>query len=275
MSGVNTIWCQSADVTGRDVSLSGVNPALLSNACRQASDLLYGVSGRQFPGKAQITVRPVGRPQSMTIRDWSAYLQTLSGFTNAISWAAGGGWFGSGDADYSSPNQIDLGVYPVRSVDLVKLDGMVIPPTEYRIDDYRYLVRVRPNASYQPTDRSGWPTYQDMLLPDTEPGTFSVQFTFGADPPAGGVAAATTLAVEFARMYSGQPNRLPARVQSITRQGVSMSVVDPMQYLDEGLTGVYDVDLWIRSVNPSKQKVPPAIWSPDLESRRRTGTTYP
>jgi len=114
-----------------------------------------------------------------------------------------------------------------------------------------------------------------MMLPDTESGTFSVKFTYGEDPPQSGKDAATTMATEFARLYSGAANRLPARIQSITRQGVTMTIIDPMQFLDDGLTGLYDVDLFIRQYNRGKQVVPATIWSPDLDSRHRSGTSYP
>lgn len=274
MSGVSTIWCTSAAVTARDASLAGASPAVLAAACQQASDLAYASSGRRYPGRGTLVVRPAARPQTMTIRSWSQYLQTLSGVGTSIAWATGGGWFGSNDTGPDT-QQIDLGAYPVRAVNLVKIDGVVIPANEYRVDEFRYLVRVLPTASSTPTQRWGWPRQQNMALPDTEVGTFSVSFDFGEDPPAGGVAAATSLALEFARMYTGAANRLPARVQSITRQGVSFAMLDPMQFLDEGLTGLYDVDIWIRSINPGKQRVPATVWSPDLETRRRAGTTYP
>lgn len=260
-------------VTARDIALATVPVVSLGLACQQASDLLYAASGRRYPGKASMVIRPTARPSAMTTREWSAYLQTLSG-TTSVSWATSGGWFGS-DNDTPDTIQIDLGVYPVRAVNVVKIDGVVIPANEYRVDDFRYLVRTLPTSSSQPTQRAGWPRFQQMALPDTEPGTFSVSLDYGEDPPAGGVAAATTLATEFARMYSGAGNRLPSRVQSITRQGVSFAILDPMQFLDEGLTGLYDVDIWIKSVNPGKQRVPATVWSPDLESRRRAGTSYP
>ena len=278
MSGANTIWCQSSDITGRDSALSGVNPASLIQACHSASDLLYAASGRRFPGLAEIQVRPTARPRSMTLRDWSHYLQTLSGVGTSIAWADGGGWFAN-DVDYGSLSvqQIDLGVYPIRQIGLVKINGAIIPSDEYRVDDFRYLVRTTSVSvtSTGPTETNGWPKQQNLMLPDTEHGTFSVKLTYGEDPPQSGVAAATTMATEFARLYSGAANRLPARIQSITRQGVTMAIIDPMQFLDDGLTGLYDVDLFIRQYNRGKQIVPATIWSPDLETRRRPGTTYP
>lgn len=268
MTGPAVIWCGSANVTARDASLAVVPPGLVQTACEQASDLAYALSGRRFPGTTSLTVRPSARPSAMTIRQWSLYLQTLSGVGTSLSWAAGGGWFGSQDI-LPETNQIDLGAYPVTAIKVVKIDGVVIPEDEYRVDDFRYLVRCRHDAAAQPTQRAGWPRGQNMALPDTEPGTFSVAFEFGEPPPAGGVTAATTLAVELARMYAGSANRLPARIQSITRQGVSFAMLDPMTFLEDGLTGLYDVDLWIRSVNPGKHKAVPLIWSPDLETRRR------
>lgn len=274
MSGASTIWCTSVQVTARDAALAPLAPSTLLTACQVASDILYAASGRRYPGLSSMVVRPTAKPSALTIREWSHYLQTLSGVGTSIAWATGGGWFGGGDATPNSTS-IDLGCYPIRAVNVVKIDGVTIPANEYRIDDFRYLKRCLPTAASVPTERSGWPQYQNMQLPDSEPGTFSVDFDFGEDPPPGGVTAATTLATEFARMYSGSPNRLPARIQSISRQGVSFAMLDPMQFMDEGLTGLYDVDLWIRSINPGKQKFPATIWSPDMDTRLRAGTTYP
>jgi hypothetical protein len=43
---------------------------------------------------------------------------------------------------------------------------------------------------------------------------------------------------------------LPERVQTITRQGVTVGFLDPQDFLEKGRTGITMIDLWLRSVNP-------------------------
>lgn len=48
--------------------------------------------------------------------------------------------------------------------------------------------------------------------------------------------------------------RIPERVTSVTRQGVSWTMIDPQDFLDAGRTGIYEVDLAIKVMNPSKAR---------------------
>ena len=101
---------------------------------------------------------------------------------------------------------------------------------------------------------------------------FSVDFDYGFAPPPAGVRAAADLACQLA--LSCDPAtvgecKLPQRVTSITRQGVSMVVLDPFDFLEEGRTGVYTVDLFLKTYNPTRNRRPPAVWSPDIGRRTR------
>jgi hypothetical protein len=110
---------------------------------------------------------------------------------------------------------------------------------------------------------------QRLDLPDTADGTFSVTVTYGADPPPHGVSAASKLAAEIAKDAVGEKSALPRRITSITRQGVSISNADPMQFLTKGLLGIWECDSFLIDVNPARQFAPSLIWSPDLARRRR------
>lgn len=155
---------------------------------------------------------------------------------------------------------IDLHLYPIHTVIEVKVDGETLTPDTYRVDGRRWLVR---------TDGQTWPADQWLHLADTEIGTWSATAAHGTEPPPAGVAAASTLAAELAKARSGLPNGLPRRLTSITRQAVSITQVDPMTYLDQGRLGIWDVDLFLRVANPARQRVRPAVFSPDLPRRRR------
>lgn len=266
-TGVCVIWTNSAAVSA---TFSDVASALTDNsltiaqldlACAQASDILYMLSGRQYGGLCERTFRPMARPISWTVAEWSQYFESLSGSNYSASW---GTCFGGYHDACRNPPQIDLGAFPLRQIIQVKIDGTVIPANEYRIDNSRLLVRVMPTANSTPTVRWGWPTCQNLELPDTEVNTFSVDAKYGMEPPSSGVAAAVALAGELALAHASQPNRLPARLISITRQGVSMAVMDPMQFLDHGLTGVYEADIFIRAANPQRQRRRPRVYSRDV-----------
>jgi hypothetical protein len=106
-------------------------------------------------------------------------------------------------------------------------------------------------------------------LPLTEVDTFGVTFMFGQAVPSGGIRAAKTYAREMCLAAMGQPNRLPSRITSISRQGVNAVVLDVMDFISQGRTGVPEVDMWIKSVNPYFLTRPASVWSPDIGRPQR------
>ena len=66
---------------------------------------------------------------------------------------------------------------------------------------------------------------------------------------------------------TGQKCELPQRVTSINRQGVSWSMIDPMDYLDKEKTGISQVDSW---VSLAKLNYPSAQLIDPLKSQIRT-----
>jgi hypothetical protein len=252
-----------------------IDEPIRTAAAAAASDILWALSGRQFGGECTGYVRPTARPDGWDHRSWAI--------------ASGYGWYGSwgtcsyayglgspawaGHACRCAPAEVELGAYPVRSVSQVKIDGEVIPPDEYRVDNYRTLVRVKAHADDDASVRPGWPTCQRLDLPDTEEGTFSVTFVFGTAPPASGVQAAASLAAEFALLRAtdedARETRLPARVRTLVRQGESITLLDAQDVLDKGRTGIPEVDLFLKSVNGAGLARRSRVWSPDLGSARR------
>lgn len=276
MLGPCSPWSSVLDLLERD-SLADIDAGILADAVQAASEILYALSGRQFSGECTSYVRPTARRHGWSSRSWGA----AGGFGWYTSWGSCGSAWGSGVGaaaawlDHScacSPQEVELGAYPVTEIVEVKINGTVIPAEEYRIDDRRLLVRVRPTAAAIPTEQAGWPTCQRLDLPDTEPGTFSVTFLHGTLPPTSGKRAATALAAELALALAGDPNtRLPERVTSIVRQGESITLIDPQNVLDKGRTGIPEVDLFVKSVNPAGLARRASVWSPDLGRARRPG----
>jgi len=84
-------------------------------------------------------------------------------------------------------------------------------------------------------------------------GTWSVSYVQGSAPPPGGQLAAAMFACQIAlNRCGGDGCILPQRLKEITREGVSMAFADPMEFLDRGEVGIYEVDLWLKSVNPNR-----------------------
>jgi hypothetical protein len=257
-------WATGNEVRTRP-GAADLDATITDGAIHDASELLYGLSGRQFPGLCTATLRPAAKPSWTPYSEWLGYLAArgLQGYWSS-SWGVCAGAAGYHDGCQSS-RELYLPVYPVRSVENVTIDGVVLDASAYRVDDMRTLIRL---------DGEIWPLCQDLDLPLGQQGTFSLDVTYGQEPPSSGKNAAITFAAELAKARSDKPNKLPVRLQTITRQNVSMTVMDPQQFLAQGLTGIYEVDLFIRTFNPSRMVAPPIAWSPDIQSYRTT-TTYP
>jgi hypothetical protein len=225
-----------------------------------ATEVLWRATGRRF-GLCEITVRPCmtpcvqagmpayptpgGGPFSPVMRD---------GYWLNIACGSCGG-----DCHCGTLCEIAL-PGPVDQIVSVRLDGVVLDPSQYLVTDHRMLVR---------TGADCWPTCQDLTLPDTEAGTWSVTYLQGIPVPPGGRAAAAALACELGKACAGVSGcRLPKRVQSITREGVTMAFLDPMDFMSDGLTGLYEADLWIRSVNPRGLAQGARVYSPDRRPPR-------
>jgi hypothetical protein len=89
-----------------------------------------------------------------------------------------------------------------------------------------------------------------MRQPAGNPGTWSIEYIAGIPVPKGGQVAAGILAVELGKAaLKDSTCALPSRVQTITRQGVTMAILDTFEDLAKGRTGIPRIDMWIQSVN--------------------------
>ena len=274
-SGPCSPWIVASDVIAEVQSVKptlSLDESTASDIAAAVSELLYKFSGEQFTGECgPITVRPVARPTDMDTRGL-ANLFGSSGYMGSWGVCTSYGQAATGVAAHygcSKPPQIELGAYPVTEIVEVLIDGVTIPANEYYLQDFKVLVRERPTAQSDPTERWGWPTCQLLDLPDTQPGTFSVTFNYGQPPPQAGIEAAKALARAMGLQALNQPNDLPTRTTSITRQGVAMAVLDVMDFVQQGRTGIYLVDIFIKAYNPTGQTRPALVWSPDTGRPRR------
>jgi len=282
-SGVATPGPCSSWINGDDVDPTGTlgvgsDTWRLDDVAYVASHILYELSGRQFPGVCTRTVRPCRDScgcwdsPSLGLGPWA--------WTTAAFWS--GGWGGGGWGWYDEDGQtcgcgsesyIRLAGYPVREILEVKIGGVALATTgEYRLDDRRNLIRLADVSDpASPIDRF-WPACQDLSLDDSQPGTYSVRYTWGADVPAIGRMAAAQLARELwkATPEGGGVCQLPTRVTRVVRQGITMEKLVPTaDLLRSGTTGLQLVDAFLATVNPSKMKRRSLVWSPDIEPLAR------
>jgi hypothetical protein len=249
-------------VTADDVRTSNrcadVECNALEWAVEVASDMLWRLSGRQFSGPCEDVVRPCrrsgvgGQPEAVNAAI------SLGTWSWQESWGTCGcgGQPERGSCSCPALHEVTLGAYPVRLVTRVLVDGEEVDPSAYQVHDDRWLVRV---------DGEDWPCCQDLRAdPETDADTFQVEFVYGALPPPSGELAARTLACELARSRAGMECRLPQRVTAITRQGVSMAFLDSQDFITEGLTGIYEVDMFLQSVNPNGLERRAGVLSPDV-----------
>lgn len=116
----------------------------------------------------------------------------------------------------------------------VMIDGETLDASAYELQGSK-LVR---------TDGNSWPRFQTPEL--------AVTYTSGINVPSGGKIATGVLACEFAMASINDPNcSLPQRLQSVTREGVSMTVMDEFDDLDSGRTGIWMIDNWVASITKS------------------------
>lgn len=153
---------------------------------------------------------------------------------------------------------------PVQGVTKILVDGVELPASAYKVMYGRALVR---------TDGERWPACQDLLADPTEPNTFEVTYMKGVPVPTGGQLAVGKLACELAKAYCGDKScELPQRLQTLTRQGVTIGFQDSFQNLDMGRTGIYAIDSWIASVTKPKPFV--SVASPDKRPNGNRGSQW-
>lgn len=152
---------------------------------------------------------------------------------------------------------------PITGVTQILIDGVVLSHLSYRVDNYHLLVR---------TDGSQWPTCQDMAI-DAGEGTFFVDYLKGHPVPAGGQVAAGLLAAELAKAACQDTScALPTRMKTITRQGVSVTLIDEFKDLDEGKIGIWLIDSWVASVMKAPKRS--TVYSVDVPRHRPRVTTW-
>ena len=243
-------WCTPEDV---QKCCNGLTPDYdLTDAIAFASEILYRLSGRQFPGECIRTVWPCFSnncgcsscgPTGMASFLGSDWSMVVGGYPSVpLPSGDGTGWIncsGGGCGGCCIPS-FDLPA-TINSIDEIIIDGETLDPETYAIKAYRSVVR---------TDGQGWPCSNNLAGDVGDPGTWTVTYSYGKPVPAGGKFVAAIFACQIALSRCGGDSCLPARLKSISRQDVELDFADPLEFLDKGQVGIYEVDMWLESVNP-------------------------
>jgi hypothetical protein len=218
------LWCSSADL------VEPTSPNATA-AIEWASEILFKLSGERFTGLQQVT-ETYGSDVFTSIN-----LRPVVVYGDIVNLP-----IQTGIRDLRLRHQ------PVQSVVEVTFQGQLIDPSQYTLRNNAYLVK----------------KYSVPWVLDTID-SLVVTYVYGNQIPGTGKNAAIRLANEYIWKMEGSDNSaLPTRINiSYTRQGETIGVLDPMKYFDDGRTGIYEVDLFLATVNPHKAKKPPKVFSAD------------
>jgi len=256
----------------------GLDPAYdLTFAINFASEILFRLSGRQYPGQCERTVQPClanncgcdgAGFNGFVVDDWWWALHQYP--TWPVQYQGGFANIGACCGSCCIPT-VALPISVNEIIEIV-IDGVVLDPSAYKIQAYRRVARV---------DGEGWPCSNDLTIdaspyvgpPDgSKDGSWQITYGVGKPVPEGGRYAASIFACQIAKNQCGSDDCvLPQRLKSITRQDVEMAFADPLEFLDNGMTGIYEVDLWLQSVNPNGLRRRSRVYRAD---QKKTNTTW-
>lgn len=227
-------------------SMAGLAENQAAQIIETATQILYLLSGQQFPGQCVDTVRPCNCSSCGVLRYPVRY---ASGWQNVCGTCSG--YCGAGGAAILLPKR------PVIDVVSVLIDGA--PYADFRLDSPGWLVR---------TDSGVWPTCQDITQDLGASGTWEIMYTWGKVPPAALRYAATILSSELVKACLGDATcRIPAGAVTVQRQGVTYNFD-----IATGKTGLMEVDLVLDAFNPGGRKRRARVYSPQDPEWARTQT---
>jgi hypothetical protein len=227
-----------------------------------AAYVLWKLTAMRY-GLCQVTARPCGRRcDGFTTYRGPVFAQ--GGFAPHLE---SGVWVNSAcgcESPCSCCEVCDLELPgPIEEVVRVTVDGIVQPPDSYRVDNHRSLVRA--------DGWECWPMCQDLDALPTQPGTFAVTYLRGIPLPAMGLLAYGVYACELVKLCCDDKTcRLPRNVRTVARQGVTIEMLDPHDFLTKARTGIPEVDMWLGVENPHGYRQTSAVYSPDTMPPRMT-----
>lgn len=231
------LWCTVRDL-GPDYETSDY----AAEAVKAASYLMWALSGRKYTGATTVTERYVRFAPLINTRLIQEAAIINSRVNKALSIV---------EPWVSAETRIRLRGQPVTEIVAVRnVNGGIVSPDSYYMVDHSTL-QFAEGALIVPAD-------------------IEVTYSYGANPPTLGKMAARRVAIEFVKLWEGDEDcALPQRVTSVTRQGVTYTVLDSQDFLEEMRLGIYEVDLFLKTVNPNRAQKRAKVFSPDIPKARR------
>ena len=229
-------------VTVRDLGPEWESSDYAAEAVKAASYIMWALSGRKYSGVTTVTERYVRFAPLINTRLIQEAAIVNSRINKALAIV---------EPWVSAETRIRLRGQPVLEVNTVRnIGGGIVNPDSYYLVDHSTL-QFSEGALIVPAD-------------------IEVSYTYGAHPPTLGKMAARRVAIEFVKLWEGDSDcALPQRVTSVTRQGVTYTVLDSQDFLAEMRMGIYEIDLFLKTVNPNKAQKRSKVFSPDIPKARR------
>jgi len=221
---------------------------------QSVSERMWRLSGCRWSGARTDTVRPHRLTEGCAC--------DMSMVIPAGTWSGIGGWFDRAFPEAwgcgcGSRSLYELPGGRVIRVDEILVDGVVLAPAKYRVFDNRTLVRLDDGGL-----PSSWPCCQRLTVPDGELGTWSIRWTHGQVPPMSGKLASYAYSIATAKRFNTKKNTLPERTQRVQRQDVEITI-ESDNLLNEGRTGIPEVDEFIEAYNPHRLVRRAQVFDPD------------
>jgi hypothetical protein len=248
------------------LDLAEVSQDLRDRAARWAAGFLWAATGRQYGGCPR-TYRPC-REECPPVQNCCGGYAGPS--IQSVPWRVPGSfdWVnlpcGTCKKGCQCSAVSEVWLSDVDQVLNVRIDGVDYDPCGMvAVYDRSRVVRI---------DGGSWPVCQELGKVDG-PGTWSITVLEGQCVPDGGDWVTGTLMCEFLKSCLKRDDcQLPRRLQTITRQGVTLGFNDRFENLSIMRTGIWEIDAWIEETR-FVGAATPSIISPELP--RHTELTWP
>lgn len=219
-------------------------------------------------GTCPITIRPCPEPPPCGCIPNSAYPLEAFGYEGFgpydwHGWRCAHGNSCKATSEFAIPGPVGyIEKFLIDGVDQVALPTFY---TDWRLDDGHILV-------WQGAGASPLPSTQDLNLPDTEVGTWSITYSKSYPILKDGEIAVAFLALEFAKAMKPKGKcALPRGVTNVTRNGVSFTVQAGL--FPGGLTNIDQTDQYILKWAPAGSPLQTAVvFDPAKHLPRRTNS---
>lgn len=231
------LWC-----TVRDLGPEWETSDYAQEAVKAASYVMWALSGRKYTGLTTVTERYVRFAPLINTR----LLQEAAIINSRVNKA-----LQIVEPWVSAETRIRLRGQPVQEIKTVRnVGGGIVNEDSYYLVDHS-TIQFSEGALIVPAD-------------------IEISYSYGAAPPTMGKMAARRVAIEFIKLWTGDSDcALPQRVTSVTRQGVTYTVLDSQDFLEEMRLGIYEIDLFLKTNNPNKAQKRSKVFSPDVPRARR------